>query len=345
MKKFTDTSGSIAPPASTVFSDAVFAYSLSAGGTANCTVPPGANFVEVTASQFVAVSPATVSGAPASSPSGTSGSQTVNFSGAINGGTPTGLANDGTKYTSTFTIDGSQIPWFDVGSNLQTYGALVTSFNTILSTKASAALVNGSIVVTSATTGVNSKVSITSAPIITPSPSPTRSVTVTASSTPTPTVTSTPSQTHSITPTLTRTPSVTPSVTDSPGLTPNASPTPTHSNTPTLTRTASPTPSVTPTHSATPTLTTTITVSASVTPTVTVSHTVSPTITVTPSQVGSGVFSALTLNATFALPVNGALISSNSEVVLRTVKVVTGITTVGVYAFTSGTQLSLAFYA
>lgn len=161
MKKLSEIFGNTSPPAVTGFSDSVFYYSLGGGGTANVPVPPDAGYCEITASLFVAVSPTTVSGAPASTPVATSGSQTINFTSAVVSGTATGLANNTTTYAATFNIDGSAINWSAQGSSLQTYGALVSSFNSALSTHASAAISSGAIVVTSASTGASSSVAIT----------------------------------------------------------------------------------------------------------------------------------------------------------------------------------------
>jgi hypothetical protein len=164
MKKLTENYANVGPTAVTGFSDSVFYYSLGATNFANVPVPPDAGYVDITASQFVAVTPATISGAPANTPAKTAGSQTATFSSAVTGSTATGLANNATVYTATFYVDGTAVNWSDAGSNLQTYAALVSSFNSTLSTAGSAAITGGNIVVTSATTGAASSVAISSAP-------------------------------------------------------------------------------------------------------------------------------------------------------------------------------------
>lgn len=336
MKKFTESFGNIAPPAVVKFSDSIFYYSLNAGGTANVPVPVDASYVEITASQFVTVSPTTVSGAPSSSPSGTAGIQTVQFNPAIISGTSTGLPNTSQVFTATLQIDGVNKYWSDVGSNLQSFGTLLTSLNTFLSTSATASIANGQLVVTSGSTGVNSKVRLTSVPVMSATPTPTLTATTSPTHTATPSVT--PSITVTITgsPLATRTPTLTPSITDSPGIT----------VTPTVTPTLSHTPSATPTHTGTPAVTPTISATASLTPTVTVTKSITPTISVTPSSTASGLFYAITSFVDFNAPVDGVLTSSNSEVVLTTVKQIDPLTTtvIGVYAPTSGTIVSVAFY-
>lgn len=344
MKKYSETSTQ-APPAVTKFSDSVFYYALGAGTFSNTPVPADAGYVEITASQFVAVSPATVAGAPGSSPSATAGLQSVVFSPTILSTTATGLPNTAQVFTAVFNIDGVTVTWFDSGSNIQTFGTLIGSINSTISGKGTASVAGGVLIITSATTGVGSKVRIQNAPVISATPTPTSTATVTP--TVSKTITLTPSVTTSVTttPGSTVTPSVTPSVTDSPGLTVTPSvtatatvtvtPTPTHTLTPSVTHTIATSPAVTPTISGTP----------SVTPTVTLSITITPTISVTPTQVGSGVFFAIPTFVDFNAPVDGVLSSSNTEVVLTTVKQLAPSTTViGVYAPTSNTIVSLAFY-
>ena len=76
--------------------------------------------------------------------------------------TPTGLANDGTSYTATITVDGTPISITVTGSAAQTFANLITVLNngSNLNGAATAALVGDSIVITSATTGANSAVVI-----------------------------------------------------------------------------------------------------------------------------------------------------------------------------------------
>lgn len=346
MKKFTESFGNIAPPAVTKFSDSVFYYSLNAGGTANVPVPADANYAEITASQFVAVTPASISGGPNSSPSSTAGTQTVTFNPNITSGTSTGLPNSSLVFTAVFQIDGVIVPWFDIGSNLQTFGALVTSINSTLSSKATATITAGKLLVTSATTGVNSKVRIINQPVVTLTPTPTLTATTTATVTPTISITPSVSRSITVSPTVTSTPSGTPKITDSPGITVTPSVTPTLTKTPAATATISVTPTLTATKTITPTVTQTITVSPSATATVTLTKSVTPTISVTPSSSGSGVFFSITSFVDFDVAVDGNVTSSNAEVVLTTVKQVDPVhtTVIGIYAPTSGTIVSVSFY-
>ncbi len=65
------------------------------------------------------------------------------------------------SYSATFVIDGSVIKTVTVaGSAAQTFGTLITEINNDLGAAATAALTNGNIVVTSATTGATSSVQI-----------------------------------------------------------------------------------------------------------------------------------------------------------------------------------------
>lgn len=79
------------------------------------------------------------------------------------GSTPTGLANDATVYTASIDVDapGSPVAVSVVGSAAQTFTTLIAEINTDLGGAATAALVGGTIVITSATTGVASAVVVT----------------------------------------------------------------------------------------------------------------------------------------------------------------------------------------
>lgn len=79
------------------------------------------------------------------------------------GNTPTGLANDATAYTASIDVDapGGAVSVSVTGSAAQTFTALVTELNTDLGGAATAALVGGTIVITSATTGLASAVVVT----------------------------------------------------------------------------------------------------------------------------------------------------------------------------------------
>jgi hypothetical protein len=89
-----------------------------------------------------------------------------NFPGVGNTTNPTstGLVG-GTTYTATVSIDAAGTPHSQsvsiLGSTAQTFGDLITQLNTDLGGFAIAALVGGDIVITSATTGVNSTVTVT----------------------------------------------------------------------------------------------------------------------------------------------------------------------------------------
>lgn len=89
----------------------------------------------------------------------TSASQAVKL--AITAGTDaTGLANDTTTYTATVNVDGTDNAVSIVGNAAQTFDALVTELNVDL-TGATAAIVGTDIVITSASTGTSSSISIT----------------------------------------------------------------------------------------------------------------------------------------------------------------------------------------
>jgi len=60
----------------------------------------------------------------------------------ITGATATGLANDGTLYEATFTVAGIDYTFSVAGSSLQTYTAVLTQINTVLTGIAVASLVD-----------------------------------------------------------------------------------------------------------------------------------------------------------------------------------------------------------
>lgn len=88
------------------------------------------------------------------------GSQTINVGGRVNRMSSTGLVPS-TTYTATITIDGVAKAISIKGAAAQTYQELITEINTDLGASGSCSLVNGNLVVTSATTGGSSSVSIT----------------------------------------------------------------------------------------------------------------------------------------------------------------------------------------
>jgi hypothetical protein len=86
------------------------------------------------------------------------GKQTLNYGGLALGASATGLANTATAYTMTVTVDGVAKPISVVGSAAQTFTALVAEINVDLGASATAAIVSGNIVITSATYGTSSTV-------------------------------------------------------------------------------------------------------------------------------------------------------------------------------------------
>ena len=78
--------------------------------------------------------------------------------------TPTGLANDGTTYTATVTVDGTAHVLSLTGSAVQTFPTLIAAINASLTAGvAAAALVNSDIIITSASTGIASSVAVSGA--------------------------------------------------------------------------------------------------------------------------------------------------------------------------------------
>lgn len=76
-------------------------------------------------------------------------------------GSPTGLANDGTAYTATVKVDGTDRAVSVVGSASQTFATLITEINADISTWATASLISGAIRITSLATGNTSRILIT----------------------------------------------------------------------------------------------------------------------------------------------------------------------------------------
>ncbi len=91
----------------------------------------------------------------------TAGYQAWGFSSAKTGASASGLANDATAYTASIVVDGVAKAISIVGSAAQTLANVITQINTDLGAAATAALVDGAIRVTSATTGAASSVVIT----------------------------------------------------------------------------------------------------------------------------------------------------------------------------------------
>jgi len=102
------------------------------------------------------------------------GSQSRGFSVTKTAASASGLANDATAYTATITVDGVAKPISVVGSAAQTLGTVVSEVNVDLGASATMTFVaaggtlpngtvsaNGALVVTSATKGATSSVSIT----------------------------------------------------------------------------------------------------------------------------------------------------------------------------------------
>lgn len=112
-------------------------------------------------SQTVNFSPAAVGGnATGLASADTAGYQIANFGHGAVGGNDTGYANDSTTYTAVITVDAVGKNISVVGSAAQTYDELIDEINTDLAAAAVAAIVDGNIVVTSATTGTSSTVAI-----------------------------------------------------------------------------------------------------------------------------------------------------------------------------------------
>ncbi len=139
-------------------SDNIYGYALTANTAQDITVPTGARVVVIqctgnyyfTPYATAAVPPVTVS----------SGYQIVTYSPVIAGGDASGLANDDTVYTASIVVDGVTNAISVVGDAAQTVTELLAEINADLS-GATAALVAGSIKVTSASTGSESTIAIT----------------------------------------------------------------------------------------------------------------------------------------------------------------------------------------
>lgn len=132
--------------AGALFSDVVTQINADLGGAGTAAVT-GGNLVITSATTGVASKVRIVDAGLFSALSGF-----VNVS-VVDGVAPT-------VYTATITVDGVAIPVAVQGSAAQTFTTLVSEINTDLGAAATAALSGGNIVVTSATTGLTSKVVI-----------------------------------------------------------------------------------------------------------------------------------------------------------------------------------------
>lgn len=139
-------------------SDNIYGYALTANTAQDVTVPAGAKVVVMSCTGNYYFTP--YSGALVPPVTVTSGYQIVTYSPVIAGGDATGLANDATVYTASIVVDGVANPISIVGSAAQTVTTLIAQINADL-TGATAALVAGSIKVTSSSTGSTSSISIT----------------------------------------------------------------------------------------------------------------------------------------------------------------------------------------
>jgi phage tail sheath protein FI len=91
----------------------------------------------------------------------TSGWAEVDITGTIVGTDATGLLNDATVYNDEITIDGgAPIALALTGSTVQTYTDLIAGINTAIGAAGNAAIVDGNLRITSASTGVTSTVAI-----------------------------------------------------------------------------------------------------------------------------------------------------------------------------------------
>ena len=98
----------------------------------------------------------------------TSGSATINLGGSAVGANASGLSSTvlskshlARKYSAVVTIDGNNINTISIlGNTGATFTSLLTQINTALGSAAVASLTGGNIVITSATTGITSSVSI-----------------------------------------------------------------------------------------------------------------------------------------------------------------------------------------
>ena len=156
--------------------------------------------------------------------------------------------------------------------------------------------------------------------IVTPTPTPTKTLTPTPTSTPTltPTLTSTPTltPTQTLTGTPTSTPTNTPTrtTTNTPTSTPTNTPTLTTTNTPTLTATNTPT--ITSTSTPTPTPTTTLTPTPTPTPTLPEASQFNLTLLEVGDDVilsGSGIFDLTNLTYSQNIPPTGFILPSNAQ--------------------------------
>lgn len=133
--------------------------SLSGYVTVNAAVP-GVGASTMGGYQNILVASNKVSGSLTGLSNNTAGYEDVVFVYSKVATDYTGLANDATAYTATITVDGVAKPISVVGSAAQTFTTLLSEINTDLGASATAALFNGVLRVTSATTGATSTVAI-----------------------------------------------------------------------------------------------------------------------------------------------------------------------------------------
>jgi len=88
------------------------------------------------------------------------GAQVVNVGGSVTGADATGIPNVAGPFTATITVDGVATAISIAGTAAQTYTDLIIELNADLGVAATATLSGGNILVTSATTGLTSTVSI-----------------------------------------------------------------------------------------------------------------------------------------------------------------------------------------
>jgi len=88
------------------------------------------------------------------------GSQVVNVGGSVTGADATGIPNVAGPFTATITVDGAAQAISIAGTAAQTYTNLINELNADLGVTATASLSGGNILITSATTGLTSTVSI-----------------------------------------------------------------------------------------------------------------------------------------------------------------------------------------
>lgn len=128
-------------------------------GTAVAGNPSGLSTASGTSGyQIVNYQPGVTASTATGIPAPTAGYQVINFSATKVGTSRTGIPNDSTVRTATITVDGVAKTVTVAGSAVQTFSALITAINSALGASGSAAVVNGDIKITSATTGTSSTV-------------------------------------------------------------------------------------------------------------------------------------------------------------------------------------------